>query len=322
MKRIICLLLTVFMSISVFTGCQSTKKDDGKLKIVTTIFSAYDWTREILGDRLNDVDLTYLLDNGTDLHNYQPTNGDLRSIKKSDLFIYVGGESDVWVANTLKGNDDINGLNMMDVLKDSLLEEELVEGMEETEEEGEEEEETEYDEHIWLSLSNASIICDAICDQLCKIDSEFADTYKENNKTYKMKLLNLFSEYSDVVDNAETKTILVADRFPFRYLADDFGIKYYAAFKGCSSEVNATLKNKTLLVKKLVSENLSAVIVLEGSDKKLAEAIINASNLKNIDILELNSMQTETLSNGNKATYLSIAESNLKVLKKALKTRG
>ncbi len=323
MKKMLSLMLTVVLSLSLFAGCAKSTNDNSKLKIVTTVFSCYDWTREILGDEIENAELTYLLNNGIDLHSYQPTSGDLLSIAKSNLFVYVGGESEEWVSNVLKSNKDINSLKIMDVLKDSVLEEEVVEGMQTPEKEGKEEEEPEYDEHIWTSLRNASAACDEICNQLCKIDGKNADKYKKNNKTYKQKLINLFNQYSEVVEKADTKTIIVADRFPFRYLVEDFGINYYAAFVGCSSESNASYETTNFLSKKLIDENLSCVIVLDGSDKKIAKQVITGSKLDNIKILELNSMQTATVK-GKKgdATYLSIAQSNLEVLKEALVKRG
>lgn len=321
MKKLLSLLLCIIIPFSLLTGCKSS--DNGKLKIVTTVFSCYDWTREILGDQIENVELTYLLNNGVDLHSYQLTSGDLVSIVQSDLFIYVGGESEEWVEDVLKNNKTINALNMMDVLKDAVLDEEVVEGMQIPNEEENDEEDAEKDEHVWLSFKNASLICKEICNRLCKLDPKNSDTYKKNSESYRSKLTSMFDSYSEVVNKSETKTILVADRFPFRYLAEEFGLKYYAAFVGCSSESDASFKTTNFLSEKLVSDNLSCVIILDGSDKKIAQTVIKGSKLNNINILELNSMQTATV-NGDKndTTYLSIAKSNLEVLKKALVKRG
>ena len=321
MKKLLCALLTVSIFIGIFAGCKTTESK--KIKIVTTVFSCYDWTKEIIGEKIDDFDLKFLLNNGVDLHSYQLTSGDLYDISTSSLFVYVGGESDEWVEDVLKSNKDLNSINMMEVLNDSLLEEEVVEGMQVEEEGEEEEEEEEFDEHIWLSFRNASVICDEICSRLCKIDGDNADIYKDNTKAYKEKLVEMFNKYKKVVDAAETKTLLVADRFPFRYLANDYGLKYYAAFKGCSSECDATFATITGLADKLVKENLACVIVLDGSDKKLANSVISGSKLKDIKIYEINSMQTATVKGNDKdETYLTIAESNLSVLTKALKVRG
>ncbi|MCQ2450761.1 MAG: metal ABC transporter substrate-binding protein [Clostridia bacterium] len=318
MKKIICLLLSALLTVGMFCGCGS--KESGKLKIVTTIFPCYDWTREILGERADDVELTFLLNNGVDLHSFQPTSADLVKITGSDLFIYIGGESDEWVEDVINTNKskNINTLNTMDVLKNNILEEETVEGMQE-EHDAEEAEELEYDEHIWLSFDKASAICDEICKKLSKIDKQNSSIYEENTKKFKQKLSDISQKYKETVNSAQTKTLLFADRFPFRYLTEDLGIKYYAAFSGCSSESDATFKTITFLADKLKEEKLSSVIVLEGNNKKIAETVIKTSKLKNIKILELNSMQTATVKKGKtNDTYLSIAENNLKILKEAL----
>lgn len=326
MKKITCIFLSALLTVGMFCGCKASNNvksnDNGKLKIVTTIFPCYDWTREILGERADDVELTFLLNNGVDLHSFQPTSADLVKITGSDLFIYIGGESDEWIEDVINTNKSkkINCINTMDVLKNNILEEETVEGMQEEEEhDAEESQELEYDEHIWLSFDKASVICDEICKKLSKIDKQNSGIYEENTKKYKQKLSDLSQKYKETVNSAQTKTLLFADRFPFRYLTEDFGIKYYAAFSGCSSESDATFKTITFLADKLKEEKLSSVIVLEGNNKKIAETVIKTSKLKSIKILELNSMQTATVKKGKtNDTYLSIAEKNLKILKEAL----
>ena len=319
MRKTIALFLIVILTSALSSGCTKHEKSD-KLKIVTTVFSCYDWTREILGKNIDNVDLSFLLNNGVDLHSYQPTSGDLLSITKSDLFIYVGGESDKWVKNVLKNDKNINALNMMDTLKSSILPEETVEGMQSDDEsETEENDEIEYDEHIWLSFKNASAICDEICAQLCRIDSKNAESYGKNTNEYKEKLSGLNDRYLNVVNTAKTKTVLFADRFPFRYLTQDLGLKYYAAFSGCSSESDATFKTISFLAEKLKTEKLTSVLILEGNDERIARSVIQTSKLKDIKILPINSMQTATVDKGkNNDTYLSIAESNLNILKQAL----
>ena len=169
MKKYISIILAAAMSVCGLSACgqadsnQTTEKDEKQIKVVTTIFPDYDWVREIAGDESDHVDLTMLLDNGVDLHSYQPTSEDIMKISDCDLFIYVGGESDTWVEDALKEavNKDMKVINLLDVLGDSIKEEEVVEGMEAEEEESgedsEEEEETEYDEHVWLSLKNAKV---------------------------------------------------------------------------------------------------------------------------------------------------------------------
>ena len=164
-----------------------TKSDltnTAKLKIVTTIFPEYDWVKSILGDQTENVELTMLLDNGVDLHSYQPTADDIAKISDCDLFIYVGGESDGWVDDALKNasNKNMKVVNLLNVLGDNIKEEEVVEGMETEaeEEEADGEEAPEYDEHVWLSLKNTKTLCSAIASNLEAIDPDHADIYKTN----------------------------------------------------------------------------------------------------------------------------------------------
>ena len=222
---------------------KSDKKASAKLSIVTTIFPEYDWVRELLGDNSSNADLTLLLGNGVDLHSYQPTIQDVAKISTADIFIYVGGESDGWVTDALKNkkNKDMIVLNLMEILGDSVKEEEIVEGMEAEEEE---EEEAEYDEHVWLSLKNAKVICKAITDALCQKDSTNAASYKKILSDYTAQLDQLDAAYSSTVKSASKNTLIFGDRFPFRYLVDDYDLNYYAAFVGCSAETEASLPTK------------------------------------------------------------------------------
>ena len=299
------------------------------LNIVTTIFSEYDWVREILGDNAGNADLTMLLDNGVDLHSYQPTAQDILKISTCDLFIYVGGESDGWVSDALQeaANKDMKVIDLLDVLDDAVKEEEIVEGMEAGEEHGdgedeeheEEEEGPEYDEHVWLSLRNAKVLCEAITNALTEIDPDHAADYRSNLTSYSEKLDALDAAYQSAVDSASRKTLLFGDRFPFRYLVDDYGLSYYAAFAGCSAETEASFRTITFLADKVDEFNLTSVLTIESSDQKIAQTIIQNTNEKNQNILTLNSMQSVTSNDVAAGTgYLSIMESNLDVLIEAL----
>lgn len=292
-----------------------------KLKIVATIFPEYDWTREILGDHLKDVDLTLLLDNGTDLHSFQPAVKDIMKVSSCDLLIYVGGESDQWIEDALKSaaNPDMKTINLMETLKDFIKEEETVEGMQEKHH-SHEEDEKEYDEHVWTSLRNASAAAEVIADTLAELDPENSDIYKENLRSYQGELSSLDNEYQKTVDQSTHKTLLFADRFPFRYLVDDYGISYYAAFSGCSAESEASFKTITFLAEKVDELGLKEVFTIEKSDDRIAETVIENTRDKDQKVAVLNSMQSitsEEIADGT--TYLSIMEDNLKVLKAALK---
>lgn len=314
-------------SAMVTTDAQSVPEKH--LNIVTTIFPEYDWVREILGDNAGNADLTMLLDNGVDLHSYQPTAQDILKISTCDLFIYVGGESDGWVSDALQeaANKDMKVIDLLDVLDDAVKEEEIVEGMEAGEEHGdgedeeheEEEEGPEYDEHVWLSLRNAKVLCEAITSALTEIDPDHAADYRSNLTSYSEKLDALDAAFQSAVDSASRKTLLFGDRFPFRYLVDDYGLSYYAAFAGCSAETEASFRTITFLSDKADELNLTSVLTIESSDQKMAQTIIQNTKEKNQNILTLNSMQSVTSNDVAAGTgYLSIMESNLDVLKEAL----
>ena len=255
-----------------------------------------------------------------------PTMEDILKVSTCDLFIYVGGESDSWVADALKGagNPDRKAINLMDVLGDQVKEEEIVEGMQDEDGHTHEEEHThdddlEYDEHVWLSLKNASLFCDTIASSLADADPEHSRLYQQNAEDYEEKLAALDQEYQTSVEKSQSKTLLFADRFPFRYLIDDYNLTYYAAFAGCSAETDASFETITFLAGKLDALNLPAVLTIENSDQKVAKAVIENTNTKDQKILTLNSMQSVTTKDVEEGTtYLSIMENNLQILKEAL----
>ena len=333
MKKIISVLLAVLMLAGILTGCgKGSTGNNEKLSIVTTIFPEYDWVMNILGEKAPDADVTMLLDNGVDLHSYQPSADDIIKISRCDLFIFVGGESDGWVEDALKEvtNKDMIVIDLLDVLGDAVKEEEVKEGMEaeehdhdhedeHDEEEHDHEEEVEYDEHVWLSLKNAAVLVGAIRDALVSLDAENADSYTASASDYIEKLNALDADYQAAVDTAKVKTVLFGDRFPFRYLVDDYGLDYYAAFVGCSAESEASFETIAFLANKVDELGLSAVLTLEGTNHKIAETIVSTSKNKSAQILSMDSMQSTTSGDvKNGATYLSIMEKNLAVLTDAL----
>lgn len=312
MKRIIVLLLSALMVLSVLSGCDKKNDNDNKLKVVTTTFPIYDWVKEILKDE--DVDVSLLQDNGVDLHSYEPTVDDIAKINNADVFMYVGGESDGWVESVLESNKNVRVVNLLEVLGDSVKLEEELEGVEHDHEHDHEDEE-EYDEHVWLSLRNAKKCVEAIKDVLCELDPTNMDRYKKNAEEYIEKLELLDQKYMEVVSNSKNNTLVFGDRFPFRYLVDDYNLNYYAAFVGCSTESEASFNTITFLAKKLDELGLTSILTIEGNNHKIAETIIKNTENKNQEILTLNSMQGSILEGD---TYLSIMEKNLEVLKKAL----
>lgn len=336
MKKITALLLALFMLVGALAGCgkQNDTNQTDKLSIVTTIFPEYDWVREILGEKADNAEITMLLDNGVDLHSYQPTADDIIKISDCDLFIYVGGESDEWVEDALRNaaNRNMKVINLLEVLGDSVKTEEIVEGMQEEEHEHEDVEEHEHedaeeheheeeaDEHVWLSLKNAKMLVRVISKALQELDPDSKDIYAANADAYVKKLSALDAEYQAAVDAASNKTILFGDRFPFRYLVDDYGLRYYAAFVGCSAETEAGFETISLLAKRVDEWKLPCVLTIEGAQHKIAETVVRNTTAKNQRVLTMDSMQSTTTQDvKNGTTYLSVMEKNLSVLKEALR---
>lgn len=340
MKKIIAAATALLVAAGMFTGCGASEKPTAqgdKLKIVTTIFPEYDWTREILGDQSERAEVTMLLDNGVDLHSYQPTADDLIKIAECDLFIYVGGESDGWVESALAStsNPDRAVINLIDTLGDRVKLEEVVEGMQETEHDHEEDEEhahdadeehtdadeqeAETDEHVWLSLRNAQAVCQKIAEKLGEIDPEHEQAYTDNALAYIDKLVALDAKYQAAVDAANKKTLVFGGRFPFRYLTEDYGLNYYAAFAGCSAETEASFETIRFLAEKTDALGLSHVLTIENPNHKIAETVVANTSGKNQQVLSMDSMQSVTSKDvAAGATYLSIMEHNLEVLTQAL----
>ena len=338
-KKLTALVLAGLMAFS-FAGCagnqsknakensntssasSSATNADRKIKVVCTTYPQYDWVRQIIGDKKDDYELVLLLDNGVDLHSYQPTTEDIVQAGSADLFIYVGGESDGWVDDVLKQktNPDLKTVNLLDAIGEAVKEEEVKEGMqaEEEEEEGEEEE-VEYDEHVWLSLKNASVLVNVIASDLEEIDPKNKEALEKNAAAYIMEIDQLDAKYEDVVKNASKKAVVFGDRFPFRYLVDDYGIDYYAAFVGCSAESEASFETVAFLSKKVDELGLKSVLVIESSDEKIAKSVIANTKDKDMKILKMDSLQSVTKDelNGEKS-YLGIMTSNLSVLEEAL----
>lgn len=314
MKRVLSLGLALVMLFSL-AACSGAARR-ARVQIVTTSFPLYDWTRNIVGDT-EGVEITWLMDSGVDPHSFQPTTKDLVFVSDCDVFVYVGGESEAWADDAVSSMKNENALvvKLLDGLQEAALAEEDVPG---AEPEQEEEAEGALDEHIWMSLRAASLCVDLICDALCEADSANDDLYRMNADDYKAQLSALDDAYSAAVASSELDTILVADRFPFRYLAEDYHLRYYAAFTGCSAETEASFQTVLGLSQKADELGLPVILVTENSTGDIAEAVSEGSQnepaIRTLDSLQ--SVTAEIAADG--VTYLSIMESNLEVLKEAL----
>ncbi|MCQ2354406.1 MAG: metal ABC transporter substrate-binding protein [Clostridia bacterium] len=314
MKKLLAIILCLAMLICALCACKNLNADDGKLQIVVTIFPEYDWLKVLMAEHFEDAEVHMLLDSGTDLHNYQPTAQDIALISNCDLFVYIGGESDEWVEDTLSAaGSKVETLCMIDAV--DALEEELSEGMQAVEDE---DEEGAKDEHIWLSLRNAQLMVKALCDSLCEVDPQNMDTYQANCKSYCKRLAALNEAYGEMRSAASYDTILVADRFPFRYLAEDYSLDYYAAFPGCAAASDISFETMSFLAEKLKTLHLPAVLIIDGGDPEIAKTVIESAGT-NAKVLVLDSCQCVS---ANKikagANYLEIMTSNLEILREAL----
>ena len=309
MKKILAPILIIALIAASFAGCGSSSvpvSGGEKLSIVTTTFPIYDWTLNVLGDNPAGAGLTMMLDSGVDMHSFQPSASDIVKLSGCDLFIYVGGESDSWVNDVLKEavNKNMHVLNLLDVLGDAAKTED---------------DEPEYDEHIWLSLNNAELLTKAIADELSELDIANAQLYSGNAEAYIKQLSALDSDYRALVDVSEYDTLVFGDRFPFRYMTEDYGLSCYAAFGGCSAESEASFETITFLAGKIDELNLPCIFKIEDGNTRIAETIIANTKAKNQKIIELNSMQNISRRDAQGGvSYLSIMNYNLNALKEGL----
>lgn len=336
-KRVISVFLACCTAVGVLTACGTsaaqteaqgvtavTPGSSEQVQIVTTIFPLYDWTRQILGTQAQDkASLQFLLGDGVDFHNYQATAKDIMTVSEADLLVYVGGTSDQWIQEACEQNPnpDRVEINLMELLADRLKTEELVEGMEHDheDEDHDHDENAVYDEHVWLSIQNAETVCDALADALAQLLPESAQQLEQNAEAYQAELSELDAQFRQAADSASTKTLLFADRFPFRYLTDDYGLSYYAAFTGCSTDTQASFETISFLAQKVGELSLGTILTIDDSNGKIAQTVAQNSGGTAPEILTLNSMQSITRAQADEGvTYLSVMQENLGVLRTAL----
>lgn len=340
LNRRIFLLTAVVLTMAVVSSCgkkdaqSNTNKDNGKINVVATIFPEYDLLRQIAAEHIN---LTMLLKPGAESHSYEPTPQDILNVQKSDLFVYVGGDSDAWVDSILESmnQSEMNIVTLMDCA--DLVEEEIVEGMEpekeeadevnESEktneakkvnvaEESEEAEEAEMDEHVWTSPKNAILIVQKLCKELCEVDPDNAEDYKKNTDNYIIKLKELDNKFKDVVEHAARKEIIVGDRFPFRYFVDAYGLTYYAAFPGCSTDTAASASTVAFLIDKIKQDKIPVIFHIELSNEQMCDSICNATGAKKELLNAVHNVSKKDFEAG--VTYIDLMEHNVVVLKEAL----
>ncbi len=309
MKRIIALILAVLLFIASFAGCDTAPASDS-FNIVCTVYPVYDWLNRICGDT---VKIKMLGANGTDIHNYQPTAADIAAIASADLTVVIGGLSDEWVGETARQNGKGDEFSLLESVKSDLL---LAGG--EHNHEGEHPD-REYDEHVWLSPKMAAAICTDLCKKVVALDPKNAEKYNSNLDEYLTELSLLDGEYKLTLGGSADKTVVIADRYPFRYLMNDYGLDCHAAYDGCSAETSADFSIVTRLAKVVIEHSLTSVMIIDGSSDELAKSVITASGRTECEILTLDSMQSTTAAKLHSTEgYIGIMKANLAVIKSAL----
>ncbi len=311
MKKILAILLSVLL-FCLLCGCGApVEAETGEgLRIVATVFPAYDFARQIAGER---AQVTLLLPPGAESHSFEPTARDMIRIQQSDLFFRTGGESEAWAEELLDSGEDLRSLAMLDCV--NALEEEVKEGMQAVEEE-EEEEGPEYDEHVWTSPRNAIAICTALCDELCEIDPEGENEYRKNLRAYTAELEALDDAFRSVVENASHRTVVFADRFPVRYFVEEYGLDYFAAFPGCAEDTEPSARTVAFLIDRVREEELPAVFYIEFSNEKMADVVCEDTGCRKLLFHSCHSVSSEVLQNGT--SYLDLMRQNVSALKEAL----
>lgn len=303
MKRLIAILLCLCLVLCGCTAQPEKPHDETKLQIVCTSFPAYDFAREIAGDR---AELTLLIKPGSEVHSYEPTPKDMIRIQESDLFICNGGESEQWAKTLI--TPELNTIYMMGCV-DTV--EESADGIYNAEDG-----EPELDEHVWTSPLNAIKISEEICNALCKLDTDNAEAYKTNFAAYKAQLMALDREFRQVIKNSGKHTLVFADRFPMRYFALEYGLDCYAAFPGCSSETEPSAKTVAYLIDRVREDKIPAVLYMEFSNQKMADVICEDTGCKKLPFYSAHSVSAEQFEQG--VSYLDLMRINLNSLKEAL----
>lgn len=312
MKKIAAIVLAVTMTVFCLTACKprEEKKSDGKLNIVTTIFPPYDFAKQVGGDNVN---VSMLLKPGMESHTFDPTPQDIIRIQDADLFIYTGGESDEWVEDILNSDDKKpkKVLAMMDCVEK--VQEEIVSGMTAEEQESNT---IEYDEHVWTSPKNASLIAKKIAQECKELDPGHQQEYEKNAVDYAKQLTILDNDFRTTVEKGKNKMMIFADRFPFRYFADEYNLAYFAAFPGCTSDMEPSASTISFLINKVKEKSIPVVFTIEFSNGKIADTICESTGARKLEMHSCHNLSQEMMDKGE--TYLSVMQKNLKNLKEAL----
>lgn len=316
-RTVTALTLAAVMLLSV-SCAGGSERDTGDLDIVCTIFPQYDLARSIAGDVPN-VNLKLLLGAGQDSHDYDPSSADIAAVHSCDIFIYVGGESDVWVENMLRSAElpESSIISLMDIAEPITAK--TPEGAEADEHDHEHEhgalEHVEYDEHIWTSPVNAMKISEAIADAMCEQMSENTDTFRANADKLRGELTELDSDIRALASSVDSPSIVVADRFPLLYFCNEYGISYSAAFSGCAASTEPSSKTVQYLINKVSSENIPVIFKLDMSTGNVAQTIADATGARVMTLWSCHTVSADDFAAG--ITYTELMRRNLAALTEA-----
>ncbi|MBQ7375332.1 MAG: zinc ABC transporter substrate-binding protein [Clostridia bacterium] len=326
-KRLLCFILMLALALSALSGCSKGEEEDEKLKIVCTIFPQYDWMRNIIGE-IDGVELTLLISNGNDMHSYEPSAADIMKIADCDMIVYLGKDIDGWVSEAIErsGREDVKKVALAECEGVTLRN---ISSASHTHDHDEHDDHDDHDghdhgaldEHLWLSLKNATVLTETLCDAICELDPENAQNYRDNAARYILELEDLRLDFEAAVARADgsKRFMLFCDRFPFVYLLEELGIEYSAAFEGCSADVDADFGTVVRLIEEAEEHGVDFVAMTESSDGTLARTVANAIKDREVGLLTLDSMQAvgkKKIESGY--SYLSIMRENLRVLSVAL----
>lgn len=311
-KRLISILTVLLLIALTFTGCTASEKtDNGNINIVSTIFPQYDFAREITGDKAN---LKMLIQPGGESHTYEPTPQDIISIQEADVFLYIGGENDKWVEDILKSIDTtkIQVVKLIDCVELTCVDT----AEEHTHAHNEDNHAHEFDEHIWTSPMNAKKMVEVISNAICKADPENSEYYKNNTTAYSAQLIDLDTKIRDVVSTSKRNELVFGDRFPLVYFTNEYGLKHYSAFPGCSSETEPSASTIALLSDKVKQNNIPVILKIELSNSTVADTIASETSTRVLTFYSCHNLSKNQFEKGE--SYISMMTANLETLKTAL----
>lgn len=315
LKRKLLAVITAAATVFSLCACSSesgySNSDSGKLKIISTVFPPYDLARQIAGD---NAEISILLPPGSEIHNYEPSAKDMIAIRNCDIFLYIGGENEQWAEKLINSNDteNVTAVKLIDYVP-TLSEDE---DEHDHDHNHDHEHEHETDEHIWTSPKNAQLMLSAVYDAICKVDPSGKQTYTKNKDAYAKQLSDLDNAYRSAVDNAKNKTIVLADKFPFRYLAHEYGLEFSAAFAACSDESEPGVSTMIKLTKTIKENNIPAVYYLEFSSTKIADTLCDETGATKLMLHSCHNVSKQDIENN--ISYVDLMKQNLENLKLTL----